>query len=93
MDRIDNDTLIKYYLQKQTSERLVYPLYYLKSGVTSGSYLTINKETLYMMASEKELDDDESKYINKFTLNELDLILSLDNDLIKNRKLFILERV
>ena len=89
-----NDILLKNYLQTLTSIRIIDPLYYLKLNVTSDSYLTINKETLYIMTSEKELSyDDEFTYINKFTLNELYLIFSLDDDLIKNRKLFILERV
>ena len=88
-----NDILLKNYLQTLTSKKIIDPLYYLKLNVTSDSYLTINKETLYIMTSEKELSYDEFTYINKFTLNELYLIFSLDDDLIKNRKLFILERV
>lgn len=87
---------IKYVLgfnmNRDRSELIKLPLYYLKLGISMYSYLTINKETLYMKISEKELSD-EFTFINKFTLNELDLILSSDNDLIKDRKLFILERV
>ena len=93
MERFDNDTLIKYYLQKSKRENFTEPLFYLKLSVASDSYLTINKETLYMMTSEKELLFDEFTYINKFTLNELNLIFLSGDDLIKDRKLFIIEVV